>query len=341
MAKALDASGAGQVVVSAQVWQHLAGTGWGSGPVEGGGAGRPSPAGFRLLHWTPDPGSGPGAGCWSDDIDQSGGSSADAGGSGSGGGGYAFAVDQRSGQKPGLEEHASSIAPAHGSTGMLVGGGGGGGDGGIAKGGAASPSGLSPARGTPRQSISRRSSYSGIGRVGPATAAAAAAAAGAAGAAAAAAAAEAAASGQGVQGRLADLTRAVSLDHAPGAGGTGGVTPGGRCARLYCQISLFRFALLLLLLLLLLFLFLLSFVGVCGGVRVGVGVCRCFLFFVQPTRRENFFCFLMFCIIHKYVCIQVVCVDTLRRKYEEQRRIANPKYNRCRVYHMDRMGRAR
>ncbi|CAN0120172.1 unnamed protein product [Ectocarpus sp. 4 AP-2014] len=152
VAKALDASGAGEVVVSDQVWQHLAGTGWGSSPVQGEG-GSSSPHGLRLLHWTPGSGlGGPEAGCWDDDIDSISSSSAAAG---RGGGG------------------ATSMAPAHGGAGVLAG------DGGVSsssssKGASDSPP-LVPS--PPKMAVPRRSSYSGGGRVGPAAAAAVAAAA--------------------------------------------------------------------------------------------------------------------------------------------------------------------
>lgn len=148
VAKALDASGAGEVVVSDQVWQHLAGTGWGSSPVQGD-VGPSSPHGLRLLHWTPGPGpGGPEAGCWDDDIDSSSSSIAAAG---RGGGG------------------AASIAPAHGGAGVLAG------DGGVSsssKGASDSPPLVAP---LPKMAVPRRSSYSGGGRVGPAAAAVAAA----------------------------------------------------------------------------------------------------------------------------------------------------------------------
>lgn len=41
-------------MVSAEVWEHLADQGWGSGLVEDNG--KPSPPGFRLLYWTPEQG---------------------------------------------------------------------------------------------------------------------------------------------------------------------------------------------------------------------------------------------------------------------------------------------
>lgn len=41
-------------MVSAEVWEHLADQGWGSGLV--GDNGKPSPSGFRLLYWTPERG---------------------------------------------------------------------------------------------------------------------------------------------------------------------------------------------------------------------------------------------------------------------------------------------
>lgn len=228
VAKALDASAAGQVVVSAQVWQHLAGTGWGSSPVQGGGAGRPSPPGFRLLQWTPDAGGGPGAGCWDDDMDQSVNSTASAtataaAGAGSGGGGYPFvAVDRHGGQQHQQQqqrrwqgEDATSIAPAHGRAGVLVGGGaGGGGAMGNARGGSPLLPPLSTPDGTPRQGLSRRSSYSGVGRVSPPAAAAA-----------------SPAGGEGGLGASLGVTRAASLEHTPSAVGAGGVTLGGRCAQ--------------------------------------------------------------------------------------------------------------
>lgn len=151
VAKALDASGAGEVVVSSQVWQHLAGTGWGSGPVQQGDAEGPPPNGLRLLHWTPDPGGGPGMGCWDDDIDET------------GGGG--FAPEQPSKRPKG----ASPSAPSHGWVGLLGAGNGGRGMGG-AKGVSASPAPV----GEPRLGVARRSSYSAGGKVGPAAAAAAA-----------------------------------------------------------------------------------------------------------------------------------------------------------------------
>ncbi|CAM9560871.1 unnamed protein product, partial [Ectocarpus sp. 13 AM-2016] len=152
VAKALDASGAGEVVVSDQVWQYLAGTGWGSSPVQGE-IGSPSPHGLRLLHWTPGSAlGGPEAGCWDDDVDSSSSSSAAAG---RGGGG------------------AASMAPAHGGAGVLAG------DGGVStstssKGASDSPALVPP---PPKMAVPRRSSYSGGGRVGPAAAAAMAAAA--------------------------------------------------------------------------------------------------------------------------------------------------------------------
>ncbi|CAN0150987.1 unnamed protein product, partial [Ectocarpus sp. 8 AP-2014] len=188
VAKALDASGAGEVVVSDQVWQHLAGTGWGSSPVQGE-VGSSSPHGLRLLHWTPGPGrGGPEAGCWDDDIDSSSSSSAAAG---RGGGG------------------AASMAPAHGGAGVLAG------DGGVSsssstKGASDSPPLVPP---PPKMAVPRRSSYSGGGRVGPATAAAVAAAAAAGG-------------GRGVPGPLHG--RSVSLDHPASGAAGGSVTSGGR-----------------------------------------------------------------------------------------------------------------
>ncbi|CAN0040354.1 unnamed protein product, partial [Ectocarpus fasciculatus] len=189
VAKALDASGAGEVVVSDQVWQHLAGTGWGSSMVEGD-VRSSSPLGLRLLHWTPGPDPvGPGTGCWDDGFDSSSSSSATAAGRGG--------------------EGRASIAPAHGGAGVLAGDGGG---------GSSSRSGASdspPLVGGGRIAVSRRSSYSGGGKVGPAAAAVAAAAAAGAG-------------GRGVPGSLQSNGRSVSLDH-PASGAAGGsATAGGR-----------------------------------------------------------------------------------------------------------------
>lgn len=141
------------MVVSAQVWQHLARTGWGSGPVQQGNAEGPSHTGLRLLHWTPDPGGGPGAGCWDDDIAES--------------GGGALAADQRGKRR----EDTSLLAPSHGPTGALAEAGSGGRSGGSSRGASASPT---PLGGL---GFARRSSYSGGGSIGPAAVAAAAAAA--------------------------------------------------------------------------------------------------------------------------------------------------------------------
>eukprot|EP00903_Cladosiphon_okamuranus_P010785 g10191.t1 len=182
VAKALDASGAGEVVVSAQVWQYLAGTGWGSGPVQRGDADSPSPTGLRLLHCTPDPWGGSGPGSWDDDIAESGGS--------------APAADQ--GDK--WREDTLLLAPSHGPTGVLSEAGNGGRSGTRSRGTSASPT---PFRGL---GVARRSSYSGIGKIGPAAAAAAAAAG---------------------PSTLLSHGRAASLDHAAGAVG-GAITLGGR-----------------------------------------------------------------------------------------------------------------
>lgn len=84
VAEALNASRAGQVVVSAEVWQRLAGTGWGSGPVNDPvGQSR----GLRLLDWTPDPGAVPGAGRWEENSAPAGGGAAAAAAPDHGGGG--------------------------------------------------------------------------------------------------------------------------------------------------------------------------------------------------------------------------------------------------------------
>lgn len=52
MAKALDASGAGEVVVSAAVWERLEAAGWCSDPVEDDLDGEP--LGLRLIRGAPD-----------------------------------------------------------------------------------------------------------------------------------------------------------------------------------------------------------------------------------------------------------------------------------------------
>ena len=194
VAKALDASGAGQVVVSEQVWQHLAGTGWGSGPVQRVDPEGPPPTGLRLLHWTPDPGGGPGVGCWDDDIDQT--------------DGGLLAADQ-----PKRSDSTLPSAPYHDRAAMLVGAGNGGLGAGANRGTSASPTPL----GDSGLAVARRSSYSGVGKIGPAAAAAAA----------------AAAAGPG---SLHSHGRAASLDHAAGAVG-GAVTTGGRWARLLFLFS--------------------------------------------------------------------------------------------------------
>lgn len=185
MAKALDASGAGEVVVSSHVWQHLLGTGWGSGPVLDGSASD----GLRLLHWTPDPGGGPGPGCWGDDLDD-----VDISGRSTRGGGRS--AGRRLAR---LGAAAGATAPSHGQAGRLSSDGNEGGGDGVSH--SLSP----PPAGAPRPSVARRSSYSGVG---PAAAAAV-----------------AAAGGGFVPGLSQSHGRASSLDHAAG----GVVTPGGRC----------------------------------------------------------------------------------------------------------------
>lgn len=141
----MNASSAGEVVVSREVWQRLAGTGWGSGPVEETD-GRSSPSGLRLLHWTPDAGGLPGLGCWDDAMNTSG-HSLDISAS------PAIPVVKNATAAAGT--HAA--APSYGAGAALK----------LPPG----SSDLSP----DGRGVSRRASHSGTGRVGPPAAAAAAA----------------------------------------------------------------------------------------------------------------------------------------------------------------------
>lgn len=185
-------------MVSAEVWQLLAGTGWGSGPADRtGDIGKTPPSGLRLLHWTPDPGGGAGAGCWDDGYDSSG-----------------HGRDPRSTSHSSAHQYpvpagggaAADAAPAHGGGGAL-----------------AAPEGDEGHPPSPiSKGVKRRSSYSaGAGMSGALEAAAAAAISGV-------GTANSGGGGGGAanSGSFQAHGRASSLDNMPGSGTS--VKPGGR-----------------------------------------------------------------------------------------------------------------